>query len=70
MPLNEVNGPSDTRTCSPISNTIEGFGRLANEESRRLDTHLHIGDLRLHDLEVRDRMTEGVAVDCVLACLV
>ena len=27
MPLNEANGPSDTRTCSPTSNEIEGFGR-------------------------------------------
>src|SRR5262249_12282608 len=27
VPLNEANGPSETRTCSPISNEIEGFGR-------------------------------------------
>src|SRR6266508_4522977 len=27
VPLNEANGPSDTRTCSPTSNVIEGFGR-------------------------------------------
>src|SRR6266481_2936188 len=26
-PLNEVNGPSETRTCSPTSKVIEGFGR-------------------------------------------
>src|SRR6185312_15107825 len=26
-PLNEVNGPSQTRTCSPISKVIDGFGR-------------------------------------------
>src|SRR5581483_10899862 len=27
VPLNEANGPSDTRTCSPTSNEIEGLGR-------------------------------------------
>src|SRR6185503_13253778 len=27
VPLNDANGPSDTRTCSPTSNVIEGFGR-------------------------------------------
>src|SRR5687767_9639170 len=27
VPLNEANGPSDTRTCSPTSNVIDGFGR-------------------------------------------
>ena len=27
MPLNEVKGPSETRTCSPISKVIDGFGR-------------------------------------------
>src|SRR5207248_11761289 len=26
-PLNEVNGPSETRTCSPISKVIDGLGR-------------------------------------------
>src|SRR5262249_51705453 len=26
-PLNEANGPSDTRTCSPTSNETAGFGR-------------------------------------------
>ena len=26
-PLNEANGPSDTRTCSPTSNDTAGFGR-------------------------------------------
>jgi hypothetical protein len=26
-PLNEVKGPSDTRTCSPTSKMIAGFGR-------------------------------------------
>ena len=26
-PLNDVKGPSATRTCSPISNEIDGFGR-------------------------------------------
>ena len=26
-PLKEVNGPSQTRTCSPISKVIDGFGR-------------------------------------------
>src|SRR5690606_10709514 len=26
-PLNEANGPSDTRTCSPISKVTDGFGR-------------------------------------------
>src|SRR5712691_2680375 len=26
-PLNEVNGPSETRTCSPTSKMIDGFGR-------------------------------------------
>jgi len=28
VPLNEANGPSDTRTCSPTSNEIEGLGPL------------------------------------------
>ena len=27
VPLNDANGPSDTRTCSPTSNETEGFGR-------------------------------------------
>ena len=27
VPLNEANGPSDTRTCSPTSNDTDGFGR-------------------------------------------
>src|SRR6185437_10666197 len=27
VPLNEANGPSDTRTCSPTSNDTEGLGR-------------------------------------------
>jgi hypothetical protein len=27
--LNDVNGPSATRTCSPISKVIDGFGRSA-----------------------------------------
>jgi hypothetical protein len=27
MPLNEANGPSETRTCSPISKDTLGFGR-------------------------------------------
>ena len=26
-PLNDANGPSDTRTCSPTSNDTEGLGR-------------------------------------------
>ena len=26
-PLNEANGPSDTRTCSPTSKETDGFGR-------------------------------------------
>src|SRR5207248_9247276 len=26
-PLNEVKGPSETRTCSPTSKVIDGFGR-------------------------------------------
>ncbi len=26
VPLNDANGPSDTRTCSPISNEIDDFG--------------------------------------------
>ena len=28
VPLNEVNGPSATRTCSPISKVIDGLGTL------------------------------------------
>src|SRR4029079_14521439 len=27
VPLNDANGPSDTRTCSPTSNEIDGFRR-------------------------------------------
>src|SRR5262249_14245782 len=27
VPLNEANGPSETRTCSPTSNDTDGFGR-------------------------------------------
>src|SRR6476661_5466691 len=27
VPLKDANGPSETRTCSPISNDTDGFGR-------------------------------------------
>src|SRR5690606_33280186 len=35
--------------------------RLVNEQPRRLDAHLHVGDLRLDGLERADRRAERVA---------
>ena len=32
VPLNDANGPSDTRTCSPTSKVTEGFGRATPVE--------------------------------------
>ena len=34
-PLNEVKGPSATRTCSPISKVTDGFGRSDTREVLR-----------------------------------
>ena len=35
VPLNDANGPSDTRTCSPTSNDTDGFGRSDTREKLR-----------------------------------
>jgi len=46
MPVKEVNGPSLTRTCSPISKMIARFGRSMPSLHLVLDPHRSASEIR------------------------